>query len=63
MDLMTLLVIVAMVATLGALVAGLSAMATGSEVGHRASIEWMAWRVGLQGLAFLLVLLAIFALN
>ena len=45
------------------LVSGLSAMATGGEVGHRASVEWMAWRVGLQGLAFLLILLAIYALN
>ena len=63
MDLMTAFVIVAMLATVGALFAGISAMATGGEVGHRSSVEWMAWRVGFQGAAFLLILFAIFALS
>jgi hypothetical protein len=60
MDLITMFVIVAMLAAVGAMVFGVSAMDTGGEVGHWSSIQWMTWRVGLQAVAFLLTLLAIF---
>ena len=63
MDLMTSFVIIATLAAIGALIFGVSAMATDSEVGHQSSVQWMTWRVGLQALAFLLVLLALFGLR
>jgi hypothetical protein len=63
MDLMTPFVIIAMLAVVGALIFGVSSMASGGEVGHQSSVQWMTWRVGLQALAFLLVLLAIFGLH
>jgi hypothetical protein len=63
MDFITGLVVVAVLVTLGVLVSGLSSMATGGPVGHRASVEWMTYRVAWQGLAFLLILLAIYTMN
>ena len=63
MDLITVFVLLAMLATGGALISGISAMAMGGEVGDRTSVQWMTWRVGLQAITFLLVLLAIFGLS
>ena len=34
-------------------------MAYNSEVAHRSSAEWMGWRVGLQAVAFLFIVLSI----
>ena len=63
MDLITMFVIVTMLAAVGALASGVSAMATGGEVGHWTSIQWMTWRVGLQAVAFLLTLLALYDMH
>lgn len=59
MNMMTVLVIAAMLATIASLVAGVSAMATDDEVGHLRSEHWMNARVGFQALALLLIVLAL----
>lgn len=59
MDALTLLVMVAMLATVGALVAGISAMTRDTEVGGRSSGQWMVMRVRFQAAAFLLLLLSL----
>jgi hypothetical protein len=48
MSFVTLMVTVAMVATIGALVFGISSMVRDGEVGHLDSEHWMAIRVFLQ---------------
>ena len=59
MDVLTVLIVLALVATLIALVLGLLAMA-GSEAMNRELSEPLMWtRVGLQGFAVLLLLIAI----
>lgn len=60
MNLLTLLVILAALATITALVCGISAMTSGGEVGHRRSEEWMVWRVGLQALTLALMVFALY---
>ena len=60
MNLLTLLVILAALATVAALVCGVSSMAASGEVGHRRSEEWMAWRVGLQAVTLALMVLALY---
>jgi hypothetical protein len=60
MSFFTLVVLAAVLATLAALVSGISSMATGGEVGHLDSNQWMVRRVAFQAVAFLLVLLAIY---
>lgn len=59
MDLITALVLAMLVATVVSLVAGISSMATDSEVGHLNSAQWMVRRVEFQGLALLLIVLAL----
>ena len=51
MDILFILVIIAMVATLGALFLGMFSMARGGEFDHRNSNRFMRWRVILQGMA------------
>lgn len=48
MSFLTLIVMVAMVAAIGALVFGISSMMRDGEVGHVDSEHWMAIRVFLQ---------------
>jgi Hypoxia induced protein conserved region len=48
MSFLTLMVIVAMVATIAALALGVSSMVRDGEVGHLDSEHWMAIRVFLQ---------------
>lgn len=48
MSFLTLIVMAAMVATIGALVLGISSMVRDGEVGHVDSEHWMAIRVFLQ---------------
>lgn len=60
MSFFTVVVLAAMLATVVALVSGISSMATGHEVGHLDSAHWMEWRVVFQAVAFLLVLFAIY---
>lgn len=51
MDILFILVIIAMVATLGALFLGMFSMARGGEFDRRNSNRFMRWRVILQGMA------------
>jgi len=59
MSMMTAFVLAAMFATIGSLIAGITTMATGGEVAHQNSAQWMGWRVGFQALALLLIVLAL----
>lgn len=59
MSIMTALVLAALFATIGSLIAGITSMATDSKVGHAGSLQWMARRVGFQALALLLIVLAL----
>ena len=61
MSLMTALVLAAMLATIASLIAGITSMATGGEVAHSNSVQWMVRRVGFQALALLLIVLALLA--
>lgn len=60
MSFFTVVVLAAVLATVVALVSGISSMATDHQVGHLDSAHWMARRVEFQAVAFLLVLLAIY---
>ncbi len=59
MSMMTALVLAALFATVGSLVAGISSMATDGKVGQRNSLQWMVRRVGFQALALLLIVIAL----
>lgn len=59
MSIPTLLVVVAVVATIISLASGISAMAHNGEVSHRTSAESMTWRVVFQAAAFALIPLAL----
>ena len=48
MSMLTLFVMVAMLATITSLVAGISSMAHAGEVGHLNSAQWMVRRVGFR---------------
>ena len=60
MSVFTVVVLAAALATVVALVSGISSMATDHQVGHLDSAHWMVRRVAFQAVAFLLVLLAIY---
>jgi len=53
---LTVLIVVAMLATAGVLLAGLLGMARGDQSPTRAN-KLMQWRIGLQGLALVLIAL------
>ena len=59
MSMLTLFVVVAFVAVIASLAAGISAMVMNGDVGHRTSAEWMDWRVAFQTAAVVLILLAL----
>ncbi len=61
MNMMTLLVVVALLCVIGSLAFGLAAMTQHGEVGHRTSAQWMTMRVVFQGVAVALILLALWA--
>jgi hypothetical protein len=61
MSFVTLMVIVAMVATLGALAFGVSSMVRDGEVGHLDSEHWMAIRVLLQVVTVVVLAVALYA--
>jgi Hypoxia induced protein conserved region len=50
---------VALLATIWSLVCGVSAMATGHEILHHSSDEWMFRRVGFQAVTIALLLVAL----
>jgi|JRYJ01.1.fsa_nt_gb hypothetical protein len=58
MSVMTVFILLALAATLVSLAAGVGAMATHGEVGHRDSNAWMFRRVAFQALAVALLVLA-----
>ncbi|MDH4052797.1 MAG: HIG1 domain-containing protein [Rubrivivax sp.] len=59
MNLLTFAVLLALLATVYSLIGGVSSMATGRAVGHHTSEQWMMMRIGFQGLAVLLLVLAL----
>ncbi|TAM45653.1 MAG: twin transmembrane helix small protein [Gammaproteobacteria bacterium] len=59
MTLLTAVIILAVVATAGALAGGIVSMAQGGEYDRRHSGQFMFARVGLQGLALVLLLIAL----
>lgn len=59
MSMLMAMILVAMLAAVASLTFGVAAMASGGEVNHRSSADWMIWRVLFQGLAFVLVLMAL----
>lgn len=61
MNMLTLFVVVAAVATIVSLASGISSMAINGEVGHRTSAQWMIWRVVFQAATFVLILLTLLA--
>ncbi len=64
MTTLTVLIVLAVVATAAVLVGGVASMAHGGEFDRRHSHQFMLTRVGLQALALLLLLAAlVFALD
>jgi len=59
MTLLTAVIILAAVATAAALAGGIASMAHGGEYDRRHGGQFMAARVGLQGVALALVLIAL----
>lgn len=59
MDVLTFLILLAAVATAGVLAMGVGTMVHGGEMDARRSGVYMAFRVGLQVVAFLLILAAL----
>lgn len=59
MSMITAFVIIASLATVVSLIAGIRSMAVDGEVGHLSSAQWMVRRVEFQALAFGLILLAL----
>ena len=63
MSLLSLMIILALLATVGALGAGLVSMMRGGEYDRQHSTQLMTARVGCQGVAVLLLLVALFIAN
>lgn len=63
MDISTIVMVAAFVAVLISLSGGILAMVNGGEIGHKTETQWMAWRVGLQALAVVLLLLLLLSRN
>lgn len=59
MNIMTFFVVVAAACVLGSLVLGVASMASHGEIAHHNSDQWMMARVGFQGLALALILIAL----
>ena len=59
MDILTMLVLTAVLATLVSLTSGIASMTHDGEVGHYSSAQWMVWRVVFQAAAFLIILFAL----
>jgi len=63
MSLLSLMITLALVATIGALGAGLASMLRGGEYDRQHSTQFMAARVGFQGVALVLMLVALYVAN
>lgn len=59
MTFLTMMVFLATLAVVASLATGIVSMAKNGEIAHRKSEQWMVWRVALQGLAFVLIMLAV----
>lgn len=59
MSLLTMLILVAALATIVSLASGVVSMAHDGEVAHRSSAKWMVWRVVFQAAAVVMILLAL----
>ena len=60
MTTLTVVIVLALIATIAVLLTGIVSMARGGEFDRRHSVQLMSARVGLQGLAVLLVLVALY---
>ena len=63
MNILTALIVAALLITVGLIGTGIWSMAHGGEFDRRHSTQLMVARVGMQGVTFLLLLLAIFIAN
>jgi hypothetical protein len=60
MTTLTVLVIIGLLATVGALITGIASMAHGGEFDRRHGYQFMFARVGLQGITLVVLLIALF---
>jgi len=60
MNILTVLIVIALLMTIGLIGTGIWSMAHGGEFDQKHSTQLMVARVGMQGVTFLLLLLAIF---
>lgn len=60
MSIFTVVVLAAVLATIFALLSGISSMIAGHRVGHLDSAHWMVRRVEFQAVAILVVLLSVY---
>ena len=63
MDILNVVIVAALVMTVGLIGTGIWSMAHGGEFDQKHSTQLMCARVGMQGVTFLLLLLAIFLVN
>jgi len=63
MNLLTIIILLAMLATVAMLVMGIGSMAHGGEYDEKHDTQFMFARIGLQGATFLLLLLALYLAN
>lgn len=63
MELLNIVIVAALLMTVGVIGTGLWSMAHGGEFDQKHSTQLMAARVGMQGVTFLLLLLAIYLAN
>ena len=59
MNMMALFVSVAALCVVGSLVLGIAAMIHHGEIAHRSSAQWMSMRIGFQGVALALIVIAL----
>lgn len=61
MSVLTVLLVVAFLATLFCLIGGVTSMVARGETGHHTSEQWMVMRLAFQALAVVALLLMVFA--
>ena len=63
MNLLTIIILLAMLATVVVLIMGIGSMGRGGEYDDKHETQFMFARVGLQGATFLLLMLALYLAN
>ena len=63
MNLLTIVIIAALVITVGVLITGLGSMAHGGEFNEKYGTQLMFARVGMQGITLILLLVALYLAN